>query len=401
MPQSLAALNTVTKEVVSPRLRKTLNDDTVALSRIKRSSNNIVDEVSGKYVTFPVHTRRNTGIGARNELEALPQPGQQKYAAGRVGLKYLYGAMELTGQVIALASKNFQAFFNAVEQESERLRVDLGVDLNRQVYGDGTGKIATCGTTTASATVVVDSSAGFDLDEYVDIVDKTTGVPITNGAGRTITSIPSATTIVLSGATVTTSNQHIVVRNGNWNREWTGLSAIIAASGTLHNIDPTLEPAWTANVDSNGGTLRGVSEGLMNVMSDTIKQRGGKTTAIFTTYGIRRAYLNLLQTQRSYVNTMEFKGGYTGVAYATPDGDVPIVVDRMAPKNKIWFVNEDALTLYRESDWDFMDYGGDKWRLKQTGGNDYDAYIARLFQYSELATDKRNSHGLITDVDEA
>lgn len=399
MPASLATLNAVTKEIYRGKLQKQLNDEVVALKRIVRSKEGVVNEVGGKYVTFPIHTRRNTGIGARNENEALPPAGQQGTTAARVGLKYLYGAMELTGQAISLVDTDYNAFLTAVDFESERLRVDLALDLNRQVYGDGTGTLAACTAQGPVNTLTVSDTTLLDLDMSIDIVDKTNGTVL--AAGRTVTSIPSSTTFVISGAAVTTTVNHVLTRTGNWNREWTGLKAIIAASGTLYNVDPTLHPVWTANVDANGGVARAVSEGLFNVMSDTIKNRGGKSTLMLTTYGVRRAYLNLLQTQRSYVNTNgKFDGGYSSVAYSTPDGDIPIVVDRMAPKGTAWFINEEAIKVYRENDWEFMDYGGDKWRLKQTGGNDYDAYIARLYQYSELGTDRRNTHGAIFDLSE-
>lgn len=399
MPASLATLNAVTKEIYRGKLQKQLNDDVTVLKRVQRSSSNIVNEVGGKYVTFPIHVTRNTGIGARNENEALPAAGQQGTAAARVGLKYLYGAMELTGQAISLVDSDYNSFLSAVEFESERLRVDLSLDLNRQVFGDGIGTLATCTAQAGVTTLTVTGGTElFELGMLVDIVDKATGTAL--ASGRTITAI-APTTVTISGAVVTSTINHIFVRSGNWNREWTGLGAIVSATGTLYNVDPTTYPVWSANVDSNGGTPRAVSEGLFNVMSDTIKKRGGKSTVMITTYGVRRAYLNLLQAQRQYVNTNgKFDGGYTSVAYSTPDGDIPIIVDRMAPSGTAWFVNEDALTLYRESDWDFMDYGGDKWRLKQTGGNDYDAYIARLFQYSELGTDRRNTHGKIVDLTE-
>jgi hypothetical protein len=401
MPASLATVSAITKEIYGPKLQKQLNDEVVALKRIQRDSSNIITETGGKYVTFPVHVRRNTGIGARNENEALPPAGQQGYAAARIGLKYLYGAMELSGQTIELVDSNVQAFTSALDSEAERLRVDLALDLNRQVYGTQTGALATFSViTTASTTVNVADSSLFELGELVDIVNLSTGV--VNTAGRTINSIPSATTVVISGAAVTTTTAEGFVRSGNWNREWTGFASIVATTGVLHNIDPAVEPAWTANVDSNGGTLRSVSEGLFNTMSDSIKQRGGKSTVIFTSFGVRRAYANLLQQQRQYVNTNgKFDGGYTALAYNTMDGEIPMVVDRMAPKNKAWFINEDTIKLYREFDWKFMQHGGgDVWRLKTTGGNDYDAYTARLVQYSDLGTDRRNTHGLISDLTE-
>ncbi len=405
MPASLATLNAVTKEIYSGKLRKQLNDETTVLKRVERSGANIVTEVGGKYVTFPVHTRRNSGIGARNENEALPNAGQQGTAGARVGLTYQYGAMELSGPAISLADTDYQSFISAVDFESERLRVDLSLDLNRQVYGDGSGALATCIVNTAVNAVVVLDATLFDLDMLVDIVVAVGGAYLTTqGTPRKVTAVNYTTnTVTIDGAPVTTAVTHIFVRAGNYNREWTGLKAIVATTGVLFNIDPAAEPVWTANVDSNGGTLRALSESIMNTMSDTIKQRGGKTTAAFTTYGLRRAYANLLQQQRTYVNTEgKFDGGYKQLAYATPDGDVPMVVDRMGPKNKMWFVNEEALTLYREHDWDFMTYAnGDKWRLKSNASGDFDAYIARMNQYSQLGTDRRNSHGLIADLSEA
>lgn len=403
MPQTLATLNAVAKEMYQGSLNKQLNDSIVTLKRVQRSNDGIETNVGGKYVVFAIHTRRNSGIGARNENEALPTAGQQSYAAGRVGLKYQYGAVELTGQAISLINEKPQSFLSAVEMEMSRLREDLSIDLNRQCYGNGTGAIG--GTVTAAAAgvnvVTVQDATNFDLGMVVDLITLPSTVVAT---GRSITAINLATnTITLSGAVFTTVVGQIVVRTGNLNREWTGFGAIVADTGTLYNIDPTVEPVWTSVVNANGGVNRAVSEGLLNVVSDQVKVNGGKTTAAFTSYGVRRAYANLLQQQRSYVNTNgKFDGGYTSLAYSTPDGEVPMVVDRMAPRNTIWFLNEDEITLYRDKDWDFMNYGnGDVWKMKQSGGNDFDAYIARLFQYSELGTKRRNTHAVVKDLTEA
>jgi hypothetical protein len=76
------------KEVYQGRIREQLNDEIVALKRITRSGSGVTNETGGKYVTFPIHTRRNSGIGSRLESEALPTPGQQGHAEARVGLKY-------------------------------------------------------------------------------------------------------------------------------------------------------------------------------------------------------------------------------------------------------------------------------------------------------------------------
>ena len=69
MPATLTTVNAILKEVYEPKIQD-LQHDAVALKRIEKSSDGVISEVGGKYVTFPLHTRRNSGIGARNERSA-------------------------------------------------------------------------------------------------------------------------------------------------------------------------------------------------------------------------------------------------------------------------------------------------------------------------------------------
>ena len=125
-------------------------------------------------------------------------------------------------------------------------------------------------------------------------------------------------------------------------------------------------------------------------MNDNIRANGGKVTAMFSNLGVRRAYFNLLSQQRRYTNTTKFDGGFGGLAFTTDRGDIPFVVDIDAPKNRVYFISEDEITLYRESDWSFMDRDGSKFQ-RVIG---YDAYEATMYQYSQMGTHRRNTHGL-------
>jgi len=399
MPATLTTVSAILKEVYEDDVREQMDNGAVALRRIEKSSEGVSNEVGGKYVTFPIKTRRNQGIGARNELEALPVAGQQGFAAARVGLKYLYGLIRLSGQTIELADTNYQAFASALDAEVDGLKTDLLVDQNRQVYGDGSGAIGVVVSDGANSAVVKDALY-FQQDMQVDLVDGTTlgvATPTIKASNRKITAINTVTnTVTYDGADATAAAGDIFVRTGNVNREWTGFSKIIAATGTLYNIDPTVEPIWKAVVDSNAGVNRALSEGLMINMVDSIRANGGTVTAIFQNLGVRRAYFNLLSQQRKFVNTKEFAGGFTGLSFVTDQGEVPVVVDIAAPKNKQFYVNEKELTLYREKDWSFMDRDGSKWQ-RVIG---YDAYEATMYQYSEIGCHRRNTHGQIQDITE-
>jgi hypothetical protein len=406
MAATLATIESYLKEVYQGRIREQLNDEIVALKRITRSGSGVTNEVGGKYVTFPIHTRRNSGIGSRFESEALPTPGQQGHAAARVGLKYAYGGVQLTGQAISLSDTDAKAFAKALDNEVEGLKNDLKKDMNRQVYGSGNGAIAvaTGANTGAVAPVadarlfqigmVVDTQTGNTVDNtglIVDSVDLTLGANTVTFTTTPGTALASADIIVRKGSGVAAGG----------NRELTGLAAIVSASGTLYNIDPSTEPEWKASVDDNGGTPRALSESLMIKMTDAIRTKGGSTTLILQSLGVRRAYFNLLSQLRQTVNTQEFTGGFSGLAFTTDNGEIPVVADTDAPLNKQWYINEDALTYYRDEDWHFIDKDGSMWKQVRDTNGDYDAYYARMVEYHELGTDRRNSHGLVDDITEA
>jgi hypothetical protein len=406
MPATLATIEAYLKEVYQGRIREQLNDEIVALKRITRSGAGVTNEVGGKYVTFPIHTRRNSGIGSRFESEALPAPGQQGHAAARVGLKYAYGGIQLTGQAISLSDTDAKAFAKALDNEVEGLKNDLMKDMNRQIYGNGNGAIGVATGSNTGAVVPVADARLFQIGMVVDTQTGTT-VDNTNLVVSSVSLTPGANTVTFTTTPGTAlAAADIIVRAGSGIRsagtkELTGLAAIVSDSGTLYNIDPSVEPEWRATVSANGGTPRALSEALMIQMTDSIRTKGGSTSLILQSLGVRRAYFNLLSQLRQTVNTQEFTGGFSGLAFTTDRGEIPVVADVDAPLNTQWFINEDALTYYRDEDWHFIDRDGSMWKQVRDANGDYDAYYARMVEYHELGTDRRNSHGVIRDITEA
>jgi hypothetical protein len=399
---NLASITPYLKEVYTGKIRRQLNDDITTLKRITRSDANISSNHEGKYVTFPVHVRRNAGIGSRLESEALPNPGQQGYASAQLQLKSAYGAIELTGQALDMADSDTKAFAKSVDEEMERLRTDLKKDMNRQIYGDGTGAISAVKTTNAATTVIaVNDARLFQIGEIIDIVTLPSTVAV---SGRTVNAVDltaGANTVTISGANVSVTAGQILVRSGSLNREITGFGAIVRDTGTLYNINPATEPEWKSEVDANGGVGRPLSEGLMVTMADRVRTRGGKTTVIFQSLGVRRAYFNLLSQMRSIVNTTDFEGGFKGLSFTTDVGEIPVVADVDAPLGTQYFINEDALTWYRHAEWDWLDKDGSMWSRKRSDSAVYEVWQAWMVERHELGTDRRNTHGVIRDITEA
>jgi hypothetical protein len=398
MATTLATIDPYLKEVYTGKIVRQLNDEIVTLKRITRSNSGISSDTPGKYVTFPIHTRRNAGIGSRNEMDPLPVPGQQNYAAARVGLKHAYGGFQITGQAIDQADADPKAFARSLDEEITRLKDDLKKDMNRQVYGDGTGAIGVVSAVVTSTVIPVTDARLFQVGEVVDLVTLPSTVVQTARTINTVTLTAGANSVTISGAAVTTVVGQIFVRTASLSKEITGLAAIVSNTGTLYNIAPGTEPEWTSEVDSNSGTPRALSEGLMIKMADRIRVRGGKTTVIFQGLGVRRAYFNLLSQLRSIVNDQTFDGGFKGLTFTTDQGEIPVVADVDAPLGTQYFVNEDALTFYRDEDWNWLDRAGSMFQQVRDTNGVYDAWYAQIVERHELGTNRRNTHGKIVDL---
>lgn len=399
---TLTTVNNIMKEVYQGRIQDQLQNEIVGIKRIEKSSNGVTSEVGGKYVTFPVRVRRNPSIGYRNELEQLQAPGFQTYASVRVGLKYGYGRIRISGQTMELAKTNAQAFANAMDYEVNGIKNDIAKDVNRIFYGDGSGTIAVstgAGTAvTAFAVTAVTGAQYAEVGQVVDIVTPSTGA--VKATALTLTAVNRVTGAITLSAVATWASGDVLVRTGNGrlssvNREPNGLGSIVTDVNALFNIDPATEPSWKAVNNNNSGTPRALSEGLMVKMTDDVRVNGANTTLVLTSLGVRRAYFNLLVQQRRYTDTKSFDGGIRGLAFNN-GREIPVVEDVDAPAGKMWFLDESTLTIYRSSDWSWLDLDGEVWKWYA----DYDAFQAVLHSYWEIGVNRRNGNGILADITE-
>lgn len=435
---NLTIANTILKNVYGD-INDQINNATPALDGIKSSARNIT-QVGGKGITFVAHTGRNTGLGARGEDELLPDAGQQQYQTGTAGLKSFYGTVRLTGQVMAQASSNYQTFADVTSEEIERIRDDIAKDQNRQVFGDGTGIIASvsaksgdAASYTTSTTLVVDDAKYVQLGMRVDLVvskftpagaaNPTTGTaslqqgayisPVAGQAYATVTNVNKSTRVVTLDKTITLTSTQVtagvsIVRSNttssavlnNYNKEWLGFGALIDDTSVLHGIDPASVPAWKSVVkDISTGTAPNktmvqVTESDMISVVTSIAAEGDKPDQIWCDHATWNGYWKTLQDRRRFVNKVDLDGGNRGLGFVTEFGDLPLKADFDAPANKMFFVNSKKVNLNTSRGWEWIDEDGSKW--KQVPFKD--AFVAYLRNYSELSTYRRNTHGLLKGI---
>ena len=391
MATTLTTLDAILKNQYIGPIRDQLNNSSVLYSRLEKNS----DSVVGKNFTIPLHYGRNEGVGARGEGTALPTAGNQAYKECIVPMRYQYGRIRLTGPTMKAARSNEGAFIRAVDSEMRGLEKDMKASMNRQAFGDGTGLLATVAASgSATSTVVVDSTAKLRVGMPIDIIVKTTGAATAGVAGTSVASITDTTTFTitdtLAGTPAATYGVYIA---GSRNNEMMGLSGIVSTTATLQGLDVANYPWWKATVLANSGSNRAISDTLLQTAIDTLEANSsGMCTAMYTSFGVRRAYQALLTATKQLVNTQELKGGYKAITY----NDLPIIADKDAPANKIFVVDEDELQVFRLGDFDWMQEDGAI--LSRVSG--YDAYEAVLYVYQELGTTMRNAHVLIGDITE-
>lgn len=393
MPATLSSFDSILKVDYLGPIREQLNNASELLKRIDTD----YDSVVGKNFTIPMHYGRNEGIGARADGGALMAAGQQGYKESIVPMRYLYGRIQLTGPTIKAARNDAGAFVRAVDSEVKGVTRDLKQSINRMLAGDGTGRIATCGTTSASTTVVVGSTALLRPGMVIDVLVATTGATSTGAAGRSVVSITNATSFVISGAAITTDSTFAVYISGSRNLEVMGLEGIVSNAdigggyGSLQSLAVGDYPWHKASVISVGGAI---SETNVQKLIDTVELAGsGQVSALYTTHGVRRAYQALLTAQKQIVNKQELKGGYSTLMY----NDLPMIVDKHLASGKLYAIDESMLKMYKMADYDWMDQDGAI--LSRVSG--YDAYEAVLYCYMELGMFARNAFGVNTGVTEA
>lgn len=397
---TLVQYSALLKEVYENKIPSQLYEQTKLLKRIRGTSDGVTETTGGKYVDFPIEIGRNEGISYRQESEQLGAPGSSRFVAVQIPLYYGYGRGRFTGQLFELAEKNVQAFVAAAERDMKSLQTNLKRDTSRILYGDGNGLLATisAGSGAVNTMQVLANTGAYWLavGQQIDVLNRTTFASVFTG--RQITAINRATGVVtFDGAANATATTDGIYRQGNKTagvqREPTGLAKIVAATGALHNVDPATVSEWASSVTAVGGVL---TEEAMILKCDQSVANGGDISAIFTSQGVRRAYFGILKAYRQFVNTQKFEGGHTGLPF-NYGKEIPVVDDPDCPAGFMWFLDESQISLRQTQEWHFEDRDGSMFKWV----HDFDAWDVLIKKYWEVATYKRNAHGLMTGITEA
>jgi len=402
--QTISTADPLLKDLYIGPVIEQLNQKTYMLEQIKRDSDSI--DHTGRRAIIPLHTGRNTGRGSIADNSTLPLPGKQTWQDAIVYIKYHYHGMEITDPAIEAASGNEGSFLNLLEAETKGVANDMKKDINRQIYGDGTGLLASVRANSTSTTVNVDQGVQYiQVGDPVDVLLKSNGT--VNGvgvAGTTVTarSASSATpTITIADALAgTATTSYGVYISGSYGNEMDGLRNITGSSRTLHGVNS----ATAGNEFWNGHSVTlsdaTATEDAFIQLADKIGAGGNGDVDVFiTTRGIKRRLANTYQSQKRFNDAQAVKihGGYTAIMV----NEIPVVHDDDAPKKHIFALDRDAFRWFQTTDPGWLEQkDGSVFHLKDasTAGRKMNVWQAWLRWYAALGSVAPQRTGRITDA---
>lgn len=336
-------------------LRTQINEAMPFLAEIEKRPTN---SVSGEKIVMALKYGRTGGVGNRADNETMPMSNPRKRRKAEWDTKNIYAHIEITDKTIRASRDSAGAFADLLQADLEDALTDAKDSMSRQVFGDGTGVIATI-TTGTTGTTFTCAGGVFALWEgqFVDIYDSTLSTAKATGREVTVVDVDN-NTFTISGANVTVVNGDKVVISGSLNKELTGLEAVVAQDNTLYGINRATEKWFNAHVRALNGNI---SEVAIQARIDYVDKRaGGVTNFIVTSDGVRRSYQSLLMAMRQIVDTVDLKGGYSAIAYVSGNKKIPITTDKYCPAGVMYGLDLNDWALYQMSDWEWLEDGGGK-----------------------------------------
>jgi hypothetical protein len=403
-----------------PVIKEQFKKKSVLMENVKKTAKGL--DTSGRFIQGAVSKAHTTGLGAKPEGYTLPTPGYEGLETFTVYMKSNYARIQVSGQVIRASRDGRGALVSAFTRETQSATLGLRKDVNRQLFGNGTGVLCLTNGSASSTTLTVDSLFGLaytsptstsDVSNpvaptkylkagmIIDVGDATTYTTI-DVDSKTITSRDSTVVCTLTSNSSTWDDNGYVMREDAAAQEMMGLRGIVDDNSTggldaLQGItrSTTGNDYWNSNIVDTGSVTAPttLTEELMQQAASEAEENDGELNLIVTTFGLRDSYAKLLTPDKRFVNTLDLKGGFKGLSFAS-GGDIPMVADTDCPPYFMFFLDTSSLYMGESLPLAWMDDDGSV----MSRVTNYDAFEATLRLYANLFTDRPVSNTSLSFV---
>lgn len=369
-------------------------------------------DFSGREMVFGLKLETGGGVANAGAGKSLPDNADGTYDQARVSPVRTYArlALDLFAAEISKQKKgSFRPFLQ--EKMDDRMKA-LVKDCNRQLFGDGTGKLAMTGTGAASATQTLskaygatnggnpakhiykgDNLAFYDNAGSLIGKRKVTAKTATLGAATVAVTLASTITSITDGwvAKATSDDDNYAFGEAN------GLLSAFVQSGSFQSVP--VAGTYAALVLTNSGTLRDISDTtVMTGFTSTQALSDEVPNLIVTRPGIIQKYSEIfLPIRRIDGQEVQLRGGYKPMSvFQHAAGEAPILTDVDCPGARLFGLN----TTYLKK----IDMVGDEWAAQDGATlnriSDQDGVEGYIRKYWQLAWQKLNCHFMVEDIND-
>jgi hypothetical protein len=171
---------------------------------------------------------------------------------------------------------------------------------------------------------------------------------------------------------------------GNSGKDWNGISGYVASTGTVGNIDPTVDTYWKSTQTAIAGALTIAN---MTTLFNTVSKGADTPDGIFTTQAQYEKYEQLLQPSLRYTDTSLANVGFQNLMFKT----APVTFDVACQTGVLYMLNSKYLTLVGHSDRWFQQSA---WVRPEN----MDVRYAIITAYGNLTIRNRARHGKLTGL---
>lgn len=364
----LSTLSEVITKDILPKAIPQFNEETYLLSKLPKNKFGGFHNYE-KYFT-PNYSRNESIASISSTSTSLPTAGRQRYAQGKINPAYTYGVLNIDDRALKATQGKAAAIVNMGEQETMRLVKDMAKDANRQLFGDGSGAVATVSAASTQTTITVTSTKYIMEGQLLTI----------NGDAVQVVSVPSDTTFTVTAAVNVATSEAVVKTEGS--AEMNGLF-LAADDGTFtttfENISTATNNWWKAYVNATSTTYTTITQMDSEMRTAmTAVNKYGKVGVILTSFALRDKYTSLNLANQRFNDTIQLDGGF---GPAPTYNGVPIVADFDCQDDVMYFLDFDAISLEQLKDMSFETEGRTGIFLPKAGTTLYEAvasYYANL-----------------------
>lgn len=426
--QTYAAATNLMKRVYGPGIRDQLNNETLLLGLLKRVGK---EKWGGQGFYEALRTGRNRSTVPGYETSVLPTAMRQAFSNFIIACRQYHGQGGFTAFGAAATALSDAAFGSMVKTEVDGLIADAKKDFNIDFYGTELGVLGKVNGAPGGGgtTFVVDGAQNVNAwlqhgTRYLSVAQELSFVKEDDGLVRanntTVTAITGTLTFTGSASATAADNDLIVRASALGAPGFAGTSVPSAFTGLEQLIDdlstmPTAATAGGYDLDAIQGIDRNtaantfargnvldlnnaaLSETAIQNLVYRIEENSGMYPDVFLTHrSVQSAFQQLLVGDRRFV-PQKFPGGFQADAlvYNAGDKDIPIIVDRECPYDRLYALNLDALKMYMLKDIEMIEESGSILRQDAAGS---DAWNFGFRMFGNLGSPQPNALGKMVRI---